>query len=680
MRLRGSKVDPARLVALERAETIDDRRTHALVLDVSGSMDGDIEGLRAAARAYVDQLRPGRDRAMVFAFDESVRLLQAATADRALLHQAIDRVHLGGFTSMYDALGAAFASLDDAADRHVVVLLTDGDDSSSLLDGSKVLEGLAARERLVVFPVGLKLRPIGSRGRSATPKTFLGRLAQRTGGETMWVHDAVSVRDRFDRILRRLNDEALVTVLDDGADADQPARLDVDAPGSGCRIRVLERHPSRREQARPTSPQPKWLGDRWVWPAPQDARVALSGHRRKLPQGCVPAGEDPALQAIAWTGDATELSGCVLDFAISGGLLYEASTVERASFRSPPRTAWRSIAIPIEGALPVYRRPVEWMDRLARETRVRPAVASWTDPLKQPADRHARPFLDHPRLVSGRGFVELLAGLAPALSRSRWGDWARQRFRSDQAATRRRRLERLLGALPPDQRSAVAPSLGQPVVNQAVSAAMFDAQARSLRPYLTAWLGDIEASTLFRHWEQWRIERWFDGEAGALELEEDWTALYRQFFVASYAREIGVLYPTYDAAEDRIGFWRVLLPKPSWYLRRIQNWKRYADLPLDLLPERPIAADLLRLLEQDFPEAADALRRNYRLAHLTYRLRGKPRRWKPDQAFAQVALEFRFVSRDGSREALDWTVSYDRDRPGEARSSWMELAVRLSGE
>ena len=76
VRLRGELVEGAGILELER-----DRRpaVHALLIDTSGSMFGQLDRVRAAAIAYVERLDPEHDRAFVATFDESVLLASAVT-------------------------------------------------------------------------------------------------------------------------------------------------------------------------------------------------------------------------------------------------------------------------------------------------------------------------------------------------------------------------------------------------------------------------------------------------------------------------------------------------------------------------------------------------------------------------------------------------------------------------
>jgi VWFA-related protein len=104
--------------------------TIALMLDVSDSTQFKLQQIQNTAQAFVDQLRPG-DRVTVIAFDKGFQFLSQATSDRTVLRAAISRLKSGGGTSLYSALDATITKLNSLGGRKVIVLLTDGVDTSS---------------------------------------------------------------------------------------------------------------------------------------------------------------------------------------------------------------------------------------------------------------------------------------------------------------------------------------------------------------------------------------------------------------------------------------------------------------------------------------------------------------------------------------------------------------------
>ncbi len=109
-----------------------------LVIDKSGSMDGDrIEMAKSAARAAVELLGR-RDQAAVLAFDgETYVISDMQPASNALkISDEISRIEAGGGTSMYPAMEMSFDMLmTTSAKLKHVILLTDGISTAGDFEG-----------------------------------------------------------------------------------------------------------------------------------------------------------------------------------------------------------------------------------------------------------------------------------------------------------------------------------------------------------------------------------------------------------------------------------------------------------------------------------------------------------------------------------------------------------------
>src|SRR5204862_4279479 len=103
----------------------------ALLLDVSDSTIRKLTQIKAAASAFVNQLRPD-DRVMLVTFDSNVTVLCDPVSDRQLLQAAIGRVVSGGGTSLYDGLDLVVTKrLKQVRGRKAIVMFTDGVDTTS---------------------------------------------------------------------------------------------------------------------------------------------------------------------------------------------------------------------------------------------------------------------------------------------------------------------------------------------------------------------------------------------------------------------------------------------------------------------------------------------------------------------------------------------------------------------
>jgi Ca-activated chloride channel homolog len=131
-----------------------------VLLDTSASMRGKVESVRDAAQAFLGTLRPG-DRGAVVAFNERLQLVQPLTDDRDALSRALNSARASGFTALRNALyvslkqfGAAVKG-DDAIRRQTIAVLSDGEDTASVVSFDDVLS-LARQTGVNVYTVRLR--------------------------------------------------------------------------------------------------------------------------------------------------------------------------------------------------------------------------------------------------------------------------------------------------------------------------------------------------------------------------------------------------------------------------------------------------------------------------------------------------------------------------------------------
>ena len=120
------------------------------------------------------------------------------------LEQAIRKTSAGGSTSLYNAIYIALKDLKkvvatnaDEIRRQAIVVLSDGEDTSSLLPFEEVLD-LAKRSETAIYAIGLR----SADGPGSTRKGFkeaefvLRQLAQETGGRAFFPNQIVGARRR----------------------------------------------------------------------------------------------------------------------------------------------------------------------------------------------------------------------------------------------------------------------------------------------------------------------------------------------------------------------------------------------------------------------------------------------------------------------------------------------------
>ena len=183
----------------------------SLLLDTSASMDERMGIAQEAAIGFARQLHKD-DQAEVIDFDSQVRILQAFTNDSAALEKAIRQTTPNGSTSLYNALYIALKDLkkikaETTTDirRQAIVLLSDGDDTSSLIEFDQVLD-LAKRSETVIYSIGLRQGEIARR-EFKEAEFVLKQLSSETGGRAYFPTDARELQKIYQSIWDELSSQ-----------------------------------------------------------------------------------------------------------------------------------------------------------------------------------------------------------------------------------------------------------------------------------------------------------------------------------------------------------------------------------------------------------------------------------------------------------------------------------------
>jgi Ca-activated chloride channel homolog len=168
-----------------------------VLIDTSSSMSDKVEIVHEAATGFLKTLRTG-DRGAVVAFSDSVDVVQALTADRVLLDKAVRSTGAHGSTSLNNAVYIALkqfgqtARQDSDVRRQAIVVLSDGEDTSSLVTFDDVL-GLARRMGVNIYTVALqskyatqRLADQGGRRYFSESDYSMKMLARETGAQAFF--------------------------------------------------------------------------------------------------------------------------------------------------------------------------------------------------------------------------------------------------------------------------------------------------------------------------------------------------------------------------------------------------------------------------------------------------------------------------------------------------------------
>jgi Ca-activated chloride channel family protein len=204
-----------------------------LLLDVSGSMQEEMDDVHTAAGGFVDTLRDV-DRAMLVEFSEKVYLLSELTADRAALKSLIGTTKALGGTALFDALRATIRRLDGFDARKALIVLSDGDDTSSATAYKELLDAVKTTDATIyAIALGSGFADVEGRGK-------LKELTEQTGGRLFHASKASDLAEVYGRVADELRNQYALTYASENERFDGrwiPIQIAVSRKGAEVRTR-----------------------------------------------------------------------------------------------------------------------------------------------------------------------------------------------------------------------------------------------------------------------------------------------------------------------------------------------------------------------------------------------------------------------------------------------------------
>jgi Ca-activated chloride channel family protein len=148
------------------------------------------------------------DTVALYSFNWEVRLLSSYTKRFARVDQMLKQLKSEGGTSLYDAIFLASHELEFRKGRHVMVLVTDGGDTTSSVNYHQALESAQLADT-IMYPV-LVVPITNDAGRNVGGENALTTLAAGTGGHVFTPSLGAQLDRAFDDILRELRTQYLI--------------------------------------------------------------------------------------------------------------------------------------------------------------------------------------------------------------------------------------------------------------------------------------------------------------------------------------------------------------------------------------------------------------------------------------------------------------------------------------
>ncbi|MXX74204.1 MAG: VWA domain-containing protein [Holophagales bacterium] len=185
--------------------------TLGVVIDTSGSMETSLGEARRTASQFLTNMITPRDRSFAVAFATRPELLIGRTSDVSAVASVIERLRAAGATALHDALITSLYYFRGVRGRRALVLLSDGEDTSSSID-YRDAEEYARRSGVAIYTIGLGV------GRTQMIlRNKLSDLAKVTGGRSFFISKAEELAPVYGDIERELRSQYLLAYTSDRA-------------------------------------------------------------------------------------------------------------------------------------------------------------------------------------------------------------------------------------------------------------------------------------------------------------------------------------------------------------------------------------------------------------------------------------------------------------------------------
>lgn len=183
----------------------------SLMIDISGSTFKDLPYEITSAekffRAVLEQGNPN-DAVALYAFNDDVTLVSDFTRNTGKLSRGLRTLRASAGTSLYDALVLASDHVTAREGRHVLVVVTDGDDVTSHVRYARALEAVNLANATVY---GIIVIPITNpAGRNIGGEHTLEQIAKDSGGRVFEPNVGAKLDQVFVDILKELRTQYLL--------------------------------------------------------------------------------------------------------------------------------------------------------------------------------------------------------------------------------------------------------------------------------------------------------------------------------------------------------------------------------------------------------------------------------------------------------------------------------------
>jgi Ca-activated chloride channel family protein len=210
----------------------------ALLIDTSGSTQKDLSYEKNSILRFLRALKAAgdpEDALAVYSFNWQVSLEVGFTRNEQRASRALKLLRGEGGTSMYDAIYLVAGDLSAREGRHVMVVVTDGGDTTSYKKFEDAVKA-ALRSDAILYPI-VVVPIVNDAGRNTGGEHALETLAQMTGGRPFYPAGAAQLDTAFTDILHELRTQYLLGYYPKNVTSDKRYhRVAVTTPNRDIRV------------------------------------------------------------------------------------------------------------------------------------------------------------------------------------------------------------------------------------------------------------------------------------------------------------------------------------------------------------------------------------------------------------------------------------------------------------
>ncbi len=184
----------------------------ALLLDTSLSTAIELSYERQSAGRFLanllGELSQPQDNAAVFMFSDAITQLSSFTRNQATLENALNKLRPQTGTSVYDAILLVSEELTKREGRRVIIIITDGGDTTSRIQFADALRAAHSAEAVIYPLIVVPIR--ADAGRNRAGEHALITLANNSGGEAFIQYGQENMELSFREILKNLRTQYLL--------------------------------------------------------------------------------------------------------------------------------------------------------------------------------------------------------------------------------------------------------------------------------------------------------------------------------------------------------------------------------------------------------------------------------------------------------------------------------------